>query len=236
MNNHHHFLDTNIILAMVLDNDSCFDDVKNYLEFNSIHYISNTAKEEAKFKINTDKRIFLELAEYIKNFSNENNVDLLKFNKSLNYIKKSFLKQYDEMDFPENMPKKRFQSLVESFFDRFENEIINIVIDFDNSHFKQHIIGANISALSNLEVFSKKHNCISFVQSGNLVPSLKEIGIANKDAILIDESHHLSLTLNDSVNFITFDHEVQQLKDRIIEEITKNVVVSSPMEFVSFNN
>lgn len=91
----HHFLDTNIILAMVLNDDKSYDDAKNYFEFKSVHYISNTASDEAKFKINNDKRIFLDLVDFIKDFTIKNHINLLKLEKYLFIVEKSFLKQYD---------------------------------------------------------------------------------------------------------------------------------------------
>lgn len=140
LDNNHHFLDTNIILSIVLDNNERFNDAKNYLEYNSIHYISNSAKKEAEFKINNDKRIFLNIIEFIKNFAITNNIEYTKLNKFLENVKKSFLMQYDGMNFPENMPKKRFQNLVKSFFETFDYEINKLLIDEDDFLFKNSFL------------------------------------------------------------------------------------------------
>ena len=46
-----HFLDTNIILAMVLPNDNSFEESELYLSKNYQRHISNTACLESKEKI-----------------------------------------------------------------------------------------------------------------------------------------------------------------------------------------
>ena len=46
LNKDYHFLDTNVILAMILEDES-YNDAKNYLEFKSTRYINDTARSEA---------------------------------------------------------------------------------------------------------------------------------------------------------------------------------------------
>lgn len=62
------------------------------------------------------------------------------------------------------------------------------------------------------------------------------MGLSNKDGILVDESYYLSITLNDAVNFITFDKGILKFKNQIFKSLSQSVIVSSPMEFVSVNN
>ena len=52
-----HFLDTNILLAMVLPNDPTYDYTKKYLQYSCYRYISNTACLESEDKINKIRRI-----------------------------------------------------------------------------------------------------------------------------------------------------------------------------------
>ena len=59
----------------------------------------------------------------------------------------------------------------------------------------------------------------------------KKINAHQKDAILLDEAYHLHLTLNEPVNFITFDSDVLSLKNKIHAKISKKLTVSSPIEF-----
>lgn len=236
LNTSHHFLDTNILLALVLDNDESFDDVKSYLEFDSIHYISNTARNEAKFKINNDKRIFLDLIEFILNYALNNPIDYLKLHQISRYIEKSFLNQYDNMDFPENLPQERFQKLIKSFFKQFQNEINQILIECNNDYLRSLIKQTNLATLLKVDSVSKNFNCISFIESGDYISNLKKIGLDHKDAVLLDESYYLSRTLNDSVDFITFDKGILKLKNLIFEVLLKSVSVSNPVEIIEFNS
>lgn len=141
------------------------------------------------------------------------------------------------MDFPENMPQERFQSLIHSFFKLFENEIIQIFLFGDNNHFKQDIINVNLMSLSKLKSFSEKHNCISFINGERDIKYLRNVGLDKTDAVWVDEASQLSSTLKDDVNFVTFDNGILELKNVILKVILDGKVnVSSPIEFVSVNN
>ena len=56
------------------------------------------------------------------------------------------------------------------------------------------------------------------------------------DAMLIDEASQLSLSKNDSVDFITFDKNILKLKDIIFKAVSENVIVANPIEFITWNN
>ena len=236
MNTNYHFLDTNVVLARILNKDGSHEDAKHYFKFTSNRYISDSAKKEAEFKIDNDKRIFLDLIDFIENYAIKNNVNYSKVDKIFLNVEESFLKQYEDIKFPHNLPQERFQSLIKSFFKKFEHDINKILIEKYGEDLRKIVIETNLENFLNLKIFLDNYNSISFIESGNFVSNLEKIGLDNKDAILVDEAYYLSLTLKNSVNFVTFDTGIQKFKKDILKAFLKRVFVSSPMEFVIMDN
>ena len=61
--------------------------------------------------------------------------------------------------------------------------------------------------------------------------SLRAIQIDKTDAILLEESYHLHLSLDEIIFFITFDKNILESKSKIKEILTQNVCVSHPNQF-----
>jgi len=234
--NQHHLLDTNIILAMVLPKDNSFKDTKKYLETEYIRYISENATDEAETKISNIQIISLEISEFIKNYSINNNLNYLRMDKQKFEIKKQYLDKYKSKNLPINIPQDRFNDLVVDFFNYNEDEITTVLITNNNKNLNKLIINAFKENIINLNDFINKYYQIAFVSSGAKVEDFKKIGAHKKDAILLDETYHLHLTLHKPVNFITFDSDVLDLKKNIHSLISNDITVSSPKEFISKNN
>lgn len=230
MTNKHHMLDTNVILAMVLPDDNSFEDAKEYLKTAYYRYISQNTKKEAEEKITNIRKISINLSNFIQDYSLENNINYLKIDKDKFNAKKSFLDKYKNKKLPINMPPDRFDDFVEDFFNIHDNEITLILINNDNEELNDLIRDSFSENIINLNDFVDKYYQITFVSSGCKVEEFKKIDAHKKDAILLDEAY-LHLTLDEPVNFITFDSEVLSLKDKIHAKISKNLTVSSPIEF-----
>ena len=123
-----HFLDTNIILAMVLPDDSSYEKSKEYLDYLCSRYISNTVCSESKNKIRKIRRISLKISDYAKKYSMNHQVNPLKMDKNLFEVEKNFLKQYKNNPFPEDLKKEKFDDLVSGFFSEYKFEISNILM------------------------------------------------------------------------------------------------------------
>ncbi len=221
---------------MVLPNDNSFEDAKKYLETEYLRYISENVNDEAETKITNIQIISLEISEFIKNYSLNNNLNYLKMDKQKFEIKKQYLDTYKSGNLPINMPEDRFNDLVVDFFNFNNDEITTVLITNNNTNLNKLIINAFKENIINLNDFVDKYYQISFVSSGAKVEDFKKIGAHKKDAILLDEMYHLHLTLNKPVNFITFDSDVLDLKNNIHTTISNDITISSPAEFISKNN
>ena len=103
-----HFLDTNLILAMVLPEDNQFKISNIYFKHLCYRYISNTAIIEAKNKIKKLRRISLKISNYVKEYSLNNNINPLKLQKHMTNVQFLFLNQYGDESFPERLKKENF--------------------------------------------------------------------------------------------------------------------------------
>lgn len=231
-----HYLDTNIILAMALIGDDCFEDAEKYLNQKYHTFVSTTACNEAEQKIDNIKRISLKIANFIYEYSLNNEIDIVKIDHFRYKIEKSFLKQYSDEEYPENLKRTKFIEIVQEFFKVNQNEINELLIINNNGKLFSEIKNTFKINKSNLYNFIDENNCISFINCGSKINDFEKIGAHKKDAILLDESYHLHLTLNEPVRFITFDSDIIDLKDKIHDTISKEVTVSSPIEFIPTRN
>ena len=151
-------------------------------------------------------------------------------------LKPSFLNKFNDKKIPGNMPRERFYNLINDLFNNFENEITFILIENDNQELNDLIRDTFIENNINLQNLINKYYCITFVSSGSKVSDFEQIGAHKKESILLDEAYHLQLSLGSPMNFMTFDSDVLGLKDEIHNNISKNVTVSSPIEFKPAHN
>jgi len=226
-----HFLDTNIILAMVLPDDSSYEKSKEYLDYLCSRYISNTVCSESKNKIRKIRRISLKISDYAKKYSMNHQINPLKMDKNLFEVEKNFLKQYKNNPFPEDLKKEKFDDLVSGFFSEYKFEISNILISGDNEELNDNIISSFRISNRKLFNFLNNYTCITFIENMTKYDSLRAIQIDKTDAILLEESYHLHLSLDEIIFFITFDKNILESKSKIKEILTQNVCVSHPNQF-----
>ena len=226
-----HFLDTNMLLAMVLPKDNQYNTSKEYFNYYCCRYISNTASDEAKGKIKKLRKISLKISNYVKEYSLNNTINPLKLNKHLSDVQRRFLNQYNNESFPESLKKENFDKVVSDFFCENSSELINILLSENNDEFNKKLWSSFRKSHMNLFKFLKQYICITFINSLNKKDALKKIGVDNKDAILLEESYILYILLNKKIQFITFDGGILELSHEINEVITHNINIVHPMEF-----
>lgn len=216
---------------MVLPDDSSYEKSKEYLEYNCLRYISNTVCSESKNKIRKIRRISLKISEYAKKYSMNHQINPLNMGKNLFKVKNEFLKQYEGNPFPEDLKKENFDKLVSNFFIEYDFEINNILISGDNEDLDDNIISSFRCSNAKLLNFLDNYLCITFIKPIIKYEPLKKIKIDKTDAILLEESYHLHISLNEIIFFITFDKNILKSKTKIEEILTQNICVCHPKQF-----
>ena len=216
---------------MVLPDDSSYEKSKEYLDYNCLRYISDTVCSESKNKIRKIRRISLKISEYAKKYSMNHQINPLNMDKNLYKVKNEFLKQYENNPFPEDLKKENFDELVSNFFSEYDFEINNILISGDNEDLDDTIISSFRCSNAKLLHFLARHHCITFIATRSKYDSLREIKIDKTDAILLEESYHLHILLNEIIFFITFDKNILKSKTKIEEIFTQNICVIHPKQF-----
>lgn len=216
---------------MVLPDDSTYEKNKEYLDYDCSRYISDTVCSESKNKIRKIRRISLKISEYAKNYSMNHQINPLNIDKNLYKVKNEFLKQYKDNPFPEDLKKERFDELVSNFFIEYDFEISNILISGNNEDLDDDIISSFRCSNAKLLNFLDNYPCITFIANRSKYSSLREIEIDKTDAILLEESYNLHISLNEIIFFITFDKHNLESKTEIEEIITQNIRISHPKQF-----
>lgn len=230
----YHFLDTNIVLALILPNDgSKSESAKYFTKSNHEKYFSNTAFKEAKNVINNWRRVSLKIIECIKKYLAQNLINSQNVNNHFGKIKESFLKRYQDDDFPENMKKENFEKVINIFFTEYANEIKQMLIDDKPNElnaFTKDIRDAFKQLRNDLIGFLNNLICISFIEENRKLKELIDIGIHKPDNVLINEAFVLSSFINQIIGFITFDNGILKYHKEIIKLFSSKIHVLNPMD------
>ena len=229
-----HFLDTNMVLALILPNDgSKSESAKYFTKSSHAKYFSNTAFKEAKKVINNWRRISLKIIDCIKNYLTQNLVNSQNVNTHFRKIKELFLKRYQDDDFPENMKKENFENVITIFFNDYASEIKRILIADKVSElnaFSKDIRDAFKQLRNDLISFLNNLICISFVEENTKLKELIDIGIHKPDNVLINEAFVLSSFINQIIGFVTFDNGILMYHKEIIKLFSSKIYVLNPMD------
>ena len=230
----YHFLDTNIVLAIILPNDKSKDKSAEYFKRSGHEkYFSNTAFKEAKKVINNWRRISLKIIDCIKNYLTQNLINSQNVNIHFKKIKELFLKRYQDDDFPENMKKENFENVITIFFNDYASEIKRILIADKVSElnaFSKDIRDAFKQLRNDLISFLNNLICISFVEENTKLKELIDIGIHKPDNVLINEAFVLSSFINQIIGFVTFDNGILMYHKEIIKLFSSKIYVLNPMD------
>lgn len=229
-----HFLDTNIVLALILPNDgSKSESAKYFTKSSHAKYFSNTAFKEAKKVINNWRRISLKIIDCIKNYLTQNLINSQNVNIHFRKIKELFLKRYQDDDFPENMKKENFENVITIFFNDYASEIKQILIEDKVSElnaFSKDIRDSFKQLRNDLISFLNNLICISFVEENTKLKELIDIGIHKPDNVLINEAFVLSSFINQIIGFVTFDNGILMYHKEIIKLFSSKIHVLNPMD------
>lgn len=216
---------------MVLSNDNSFEESEIYLSKNYQRHISNTVCLESKEKIESIRRISLKIVDFIKEYSLNNSIDPLNMQRYHRTIKNTFIKQYGDNKYPENMKRKRFINLISEFFRMHETEIDDLLLRHDDKDLSKTIKSTSRKSLEKLTIILNNYYCITFIKSGNKINQLNSIKIHNPDAKLLDESYCLQISLNKIIYFITFDKDILERYELIQQVLNEYVHVTHPNYF-----
>ena len=223
-----------MVLALILPNDgSKSESAKYFTKSSHAKYFSNTAFKEAKKVINNWRRISLKIIDCIKNYLTQNLINSQNVNIHFKKIKELFLKRYHDDDFPENMKKENFESVINIFFNDYASEIKQILIDDNVSElnaFSKDIRDAFKQLHNDLISFLDNLICISFVEENTKLKQLIDMGIHKPDNVLINEAFVLSSFLNQIIGFITFDNGILKYHKEIIKLFSSKIQVLNPRD------
>ncbi|MBE6510253.1 MAG: hypothetical protein E7Z74_03155 [Methanobrevibacter millerae] len=225
-----HFLDTNVILSMILPNDNLHENTIQYFKKKYKRYLSDTVINESKRVIFKLKRIALKIISYVKLNILENSIDLLNVDTFLFRIKQNFIAQYPNSDFPEGIKMKKFISIVNQFFIEYNDDFQYSIISNDINNLEE--LYENIKndykiILKNLMKLFKKFICISFINKRKFTNALINIGIHRADAFILEEFFQLSESLHELIMFITFDKDILNLSNEINDIFPSSVLIGT---------
>lgn len=230
-----HFLDTNMILSIAFE-DSNFDECKTYYKLKYKRYISYNVKDETLNVIERNKVIALNIISYIRNYISSNNINLSHLDSHMQKIKLEYLKQFKNQTHVYNLKKDKFLIIVRDLFNVYYDEIKKAIIsnDYELESLSLKIKDAfkkyNRKVTKCLISFEK----FSFENNVNLINQLIDIGIHEKDAILVDDCHNKSIDINEKFVFITQDKGILNYSQEAFKLLDSKIHFSKPNNF--FNN
>lgn len=230
-----HFLDTNIILSIVLENkkyDICF----KYFKKNQYEkIISNHVKTEGEGIISFMRLIIVALLKYIKKYMANKKIKLINMEKEIYKIKKSFIDSHKDLpEFEERQAK--FIEIVNDLFEEFDEAMRNSILDLQNVEIldkkarniirnKEHKF---VKCISSLTIYK-------FVNSPSdekRINSLIDNGNHKKDAIILNDEYNMSKELDTDIYFITYDTGILSLYNEINTVLKSIVHVHSPSIYI----
>lgn len=215
---------------MILPNDNLYNNTVQYFKKKYKRYLSDTVINESQKVIFKLKRISLKIIKYVKLNILENSIDLLNVGNFLSKIKRNFIAQYHNNDFPEGIKKEKFIQVVNQFFIEYDgdfqysivsNDMNNLDILYENMKNNYKVI------LKKLVQLFKKFICITFINKRKFINALMNIGIHRADAFIIEEFFHLSESLNELIIFLTFDKDILNLSDEINDIFPSSVLIGT---------
>ena len=230
----HHFLDTNMILAIPLMNDD-YSDCVEYYKLDYERHISNHVEKEAFSVIGRLRLISLDIFKHIGDYIISKNIPLIKIDSHIHKIKTTYMNKFKDNDYVFGIEKDRFIDIVEDVFITYFDEIRDTIMNND--------VNLNLlsSKLRNLFKSYNKTitNCIanfdnfSFENNQTLIDQLIDIGIHENDAILVDDCYNKSMDINEKFVFITYDKDIMECSGEAFKLLNSNVYFSKPNSFLN---
>lgn len=126
----HHFLDSNMILAIPLRNDN-YRDCTEYFKLDYERHISNHVEKEVFTVIGRLRLISLDIFKHIKDYIISKNIPLINIDSHINKIKTTYLNRFKDDDYAFGIGKDRFVDIVNDVFIIYYDEIKDTIVDND---------------------------------------------------------------------------------------------------------
>ena len=111
----HHFLDTNMILAIPLKNDN-YIDCLDYYKLDYERHISYHVEKEVFSVIQRLRLISLDVFKHIKDYIISKNIPLIKIDSHIRKIKTTYLNKFKDDDYVFGIVKDRFLGIVTDIY------------------------------------------------------------------------------------------------------------------------
>lgn len=229
----HHFLDTNVLLDVVIKwNINPKTECREYMECNSTKYISERVHSESEKVLNRHRKVAFK---YIDFFLEEYYSDKIHSERNLQGLQRKFIRNYEGQEYPEKIPIKRFRSLIKSFYLYFYDEFVNFLYNPSENTFitlKSNIRKEISDAQDDLDDICDQ-NLTKYPNSYNntmhrLETHLLRLGLHKPDHLILLDGHCLgNTTLNSNLAFITSDKGIIETKQDI-EDILTNLSIFKP--------
>lgn len=230
-----HFLDTNIILSIVLEGEK-YDICCKYFKKNQYEkIISNHVKTEGEGIISFMRLIIVALLKYTKKYMTNKKIKLINIEKEIYKIKKSFIDSHEDLpEFEERQDK--FIEIVNDLFEEFDESIRNSILDFQNVEVldkkarniirnKEHKF---VKCISSLTIYSFKCS----LSDEKRINSLIDNGNHKEDAIILNDAYNVSKKFDADIYFITYDAGILSLYNEINTVLKSKVHVHSPSIYI----
>ena len=164
-----------------------------------------------------------------------NTINLSHLESHMQKIKKKYLNQFKNQTHIYHIKKDKFLKIVGDLFYAYYDEIRNAIITNDlqletlslkiKDAFKKY--NKTITrCLITFEIFSFKNNF-------NLIKQLIDIGIHEKDAILVDDCYNKSIDINEKFVFVTQDKGILNCSQEAFELLDSKIHFSKPKYFLN---
>ena len=238
-NNQIHFLDSNIFLSIALE-DCSKNICEDYFKTNFTKYASDNVETETKKVIRNHRVISFGILQYIKDYADSNNLSDAELPKYINTIKKNFLKDYSNDEFPFGFTQKKFVQIVNQNFNDYSElfarygSFISAVDILDNKHndiLVAFFISSNIlfNLFNNVTILTFK----THLSDESLSEKLEKIGIHNPDDKILIDSFKTAKNLKRFVNFITRDNGILENSKDISNIFDSKVFVFAPEHYIN---
>lgn len=228
-----HFLDTNMILSIAFE-DSNFNECKRYYKLEYKRHISYNVKKEIRTVIERMRLIANDIIRYIKEYLSSKGIKLSNLEYHIQKIKKGYIQQYKDETHVYKLKKDKFLEIVNDLFVEYIDEIktdlicnntqLNTLSSKIRNTFKKYNKTAN-KCLTSFETFS-------FDNNSELIDQLIDIGIHEKDAILVDDCSQISNYRNEEFVFVTNDTTIIECSFDASKLLDSMIYFSKPSRFL----
>ena len=222
-----------MILSIAFRNSN-FDECRDYYKLSYKRYISYNVKDESLGVIERMRLIAFNIVKYIKNYMSSKNINLTNLNYHMHNIEKRYLNQFKDESHVYGIENDKFSKIVGDLFIEYYDEIRDAIINEDfnleslSLKLRNTFKGYNKSVSKCLSTFEK----FSFKNNQNLINQLIDIGIHEKDAILVDDCFNKSKDINEKFVFITLDKNIIDCSQDAFKILNSKIHFSQPILFL----